>query len=329
MTEMFQYEFMRNAFVAALLVGAAAPAVGVFLVQRRMSLIGDGVGHVALAGVAVGVLTHQSPILTALVAAVVAASIIEVIRVKGSTSADIVLAVMFYGGIAAGVVLLSRAAGQAGSIEQYLFGSLLTTSRDQLWEFGVLAVLAVGVTAILRKRLFAVANDEEYARSVGMPVLTTNIALSALTALTIVLSMRVIGLLLISALMILPNATGQRLGRSFRSTTMWAVLIGAVCGATGVIASYQLDTPPGGTVVVIAVVLFIVVALLVGAINALRRRRSRASRHAHEHADGCGHDAVLHDDHVDYVHGDHLHRTGAEPHADDHGPVAHAPKESR
>lgn len=123
MGDLFVLEAMRYAFVAALLVGAAAPSVGVFLVQRRLSLIGDGIGHVALAGVAIGVLLHASPILTALIAAVVAACIIEFIRLRGTTNADVALAVMFYGGIAAGVVLLSRAdnAGQT-SISQYLFG---------------------------------------------------------------------------------------------------------------------------------------------------------------------------------------------------------------
>ncbi|GAB3579539.1 hypothetical protein GCM10027579_05110 [Calidifontibacter terrae] len=322
MMEMLQLDFMRNALIAAVLVGAAAPSVGVFLVQRRLSLIGDGLGHVALAGVAIGVLTGQSPLLTALIAAVICAGVVETIRVKGAANADVVLAVMFYGGIAAGVVLLARAGGQGTSIEQYLFGSLLTTADAQLWQFGLLAVIAVGTTAVLRKRLFAVANDEEYARSVGMPVLRTNLALSVLTSVTIVLSMRVIGLLLISALMILPNATGQRLGASFRAATWWAVLVGALCGASGVTASYYLDTPSGGTVVLFAVAVFVVVATVVSTVSAARRRRARRSGHPHQHADGCGHDAVLHQDHVDYVHDHELHaahRDHRGDHWDDHG----------
>lgn len=314
MGDLFVLEAMRYAFVAALLVGAAAPSVGVFLVQRRLSLIGDGIGHVALAGVAIGVLLHASPILTALIAAVVAACIIEFIRLRGTTSADVALAVMFYGGIAAGVVLLSRAdnAGQT-SISQYLFGSILTTTSDQLWQFGALALVAVGATTVLRKRLFAVANDEEYARAVGLPVVPLNLLLSILTSVTVVLSMRVIGLLLISALMILPNATGQLIGRSFRQTTAAAVVVGCLSGALGVTSAYYLDTPPGGTVVLAAIALFLLASFVAMTVHAVRARQARrVAHHAHEHRQGCGHPSVPHGDHVDYLHDGEFHA----PHGD-------------
>ena len=321
MGELFALEAMRHAFAAALLVGAAAPAVGVFLVQRRLSLIGDGIGHVALAGVAIGVLMQTSPMSTALAAAVLAACVIEFIRVRGTANADLALAVMFYGGIAAGVVLLSKAdnAGQT-SINQYLFGQLLTTESDQLWEFGLLALIAVGATTVLRKRLFAVANDEEFARAAGLPVMRLNLLLSILTAVTVVLSMRVIGLLLISALMILPNATGQLLARSFRVTTAIAVIVGVLCGGTGVVASYYLDTAPGGTVVLLAVGIFLAVAVLSALVHTLRTRHTRrVSRHDHEHGEGCGHEAVPHGNHVDYLHDGEFHASHAD-HWDAHSP---------
>nr|WP_223158446.1 metal ABC transporter permease [Yimella sp. cx-51] len=322
---MFQLEAMRHAFVAALLVGAAAPAVGVFLVQRRLSLIGDGLGHVALAGVAVGALTGTSPVWTALVAAVLAACVIEVIRVRGNTNADVALAVMFYGGIALGVVLLAKAPVEQGvSLNSYLFGSILTTQADELWQFAVLAVIAVGTTTVLRKRLFAVANDEDFARAVGLPVMRTNLLLSVLTSVTVVMSMRVIGLLLISALMILPNATGQLLGRSFRGATLWAVVIGIFCGAGGVMASYQFDTPSGGTVVLTAVALFLAVSIASAIARTAAIRRARRSGHPHEHYDGCGHPAVLHADHVDYLHDGHRHAAHHD-HWDEHGDDHHAP----
>src|SRR3954462_1067788 len=140
---MLQYEFMQRAFLAAMLVGLTAPTVGVHLVQRRLALIGDGLGHVALAGVAIGVLTGGEPVLTALVVAVVGAVSIELIRSRGRTGADIALAVLFYGGIAAGVVLLSRASeGTPANINQYLFGAITTTTSSDLATF---AVLAAGV----------------------------------------------------------------------------------------------------------------------------------------------------------------------------------------
>lgn len=318
MFEMFHLEAMRHAFIAAVLVGAAAPAVGVFLVQRRLSLIGDGVGHVALAGVAIGVLTGNAPTWTALVTAVLAACAIEALRVRGRTNADVALSVMFYGGIALGVVLLAKAPAEQGvSMNTYLFGSILTTQADQLWQFAVLAIIAVGLTVVLRKRFFAVANDEEFARAAGMPVLVTNLLLSVLTSVTVVMSMRVIGLLLISALMILPNATGQHLGRSFRACTVWAVIIGIFSGAFGVVSSYQLDTPSGGTIVLTAVVIFLLVASAESVRRTVAVRRARNSDHPHRHFDGCGHPAVLHADHVDYVHDGHRH-AAHEDHWDEH-----------
>ncbi len=308
MPDVFQLEAMRHALVAALLVGAAAPAVGVFLVQRRLSLIGDGLGHVALAGVAVGVLTAHSPMVTALITAVLAAGVVEFIRVRGRTNADVALAVMFYGGIALGVVLLAKATSAGGlSIEQYLFGAILTTETGQLWQFAGLALIAVGTTTVLRRRLFAVANDEEFATSAGLPVMSLNLLLSVLTSVTVVLSMRVIGLLLISALMILPNAAGQLLSHSFRATTVWAVLLGCLSGFVGVSSSFYLDTPSGGTVVLTAVAAFLAISIATSLLRLARRRRLRRSTHPHVHQDGCGHDAVLHGDHVDYVHAGHRH----------------------
>ena len=330
MSELLSLDFMRQALVAALLVGLAAPLVGVFLVQRRLSLIGDGMGHVSLAGVAVGVLTGQQPVLTALVAAVLAAVAIELIRAKGRTSGDIALAVMFYGGIAAGVVIIAKApSGSAASLTAYLFGAITTTSQQDLWVFAALAVVVLVTTSLLRPWLFAVANDEEYARASGLPVTGLNIALAVLTAITVVVSMRVVGLLLISALMILPNATAQLLGRSFRATVRWAVLIGVVSSVGGLLASYYAETPSGGTIVLVAIGIFIVAAVTTAALAQVRaRRHRRAERHEHEHGPGCGHEAVVHGDHVDYVHDGHRH-AAHQGHYDEHDPARHeAPKET-
>ena len=144
MSELLSLDFMRQALIAAVLVGIAAPLVGVFLVQRRLSLIGDGMGHVALAGVAVGVLTGQAPVLTALVAAVAAAIAIEVIRGRGRTSGDIALAVMFYGGIAAGVVIIAKSPSSSpANLTAYLFGAITTADQRDLWVFAGLALVVL------------------------------------------------------------------------------------------------------------------------------------------------------------------------------------------
>lgn len=323
MTELLDLAFMRQALLAALLVGIAAPLVGVFLVQRRLSLIGDGMGHVALAGVAIGVLTGTAPVFTALVAAVAAAVAIELIRARGRTNADVALAVMFYGGIAAGVVLISKsAAGTPSNLTGYLFGAILTTNTSDLWVFAGLAVVVLAATWLLRPWLFAVANDEEYARATGLPVTGLNIALAVLTAVTVVVSMRVVGLLLISALMIIPNATAQLLGRSFHSSVRWAVVLGVLCSVGGVVTSFYASTPSGGTIVLLAIGVFLVAAVGVAARDRLAtRRHRRAERHDHEHGPGCGHPVLPHGDHVDYVHDGHRH-AAHEGHYDEHDPAA-------
>ncbi|WP_048545624.1 metal ABC transporter permease [Nostocoides jenkinsii] len=311
MIELLDYGFMRNALVASLLIGACAPLVGIFLVQRRLSLIGDGIGHVALAGVAVGLLTGTSPVWTALLTA----------AARGRPGGDVALALMFYGGIAAGVVLIGRSPqGTSANLTSYLFGSITATTADDLIAFTVLTVLVVAVTVALRPWLFAVAQDEEYARASGLPVLGLNVALSVLTAVTVVVSMRVVGLLLVSALMIIPNAAAQQVSRSFAGAMQLAVLLGVVASVGGVATSFYAETPSGGTIVLLALALYLVAQ--VGARwRPASRHGTRAERHTHEHGPGCGHEAIPHGDHVDYLHDGHRHAPHDDhydEHAEDH-----------
>lgn len=316
---LLQYSFMQRALLAAVLVGLTAPSVGVYIVQRRLALIGDGLGHIALAGVAVGVLTTSQPVLTALVAAVAGAVGIEMVRARGRTSGDVALAIMFYGGIAAGVVIISRApGGTPANLTGYLFGAITTTSGPDLVIFSLLAVVVLTVTLGLAPRLFAVSNDEEYARAAGLPVLGINLLLAVLTAATVVISMRVVGLLLISALMVLPVATAQLLAGSFRRTLLLAVGIGLVVSVGGTATSYYANTPSGGTIVLLSVALFAVTAAGTAALGLLRRDdHDEAEDHLHRHGDDCGHPILPHEDHVDYVHGGHRHAAhGA--HYDEH-----------
>ncbi|NEK60266.1 metal ABC transporter permease [Geodermatophilus sabuli] len=326
--EVLEFGFMQRALLASLMVGLVAPAVGVFLVQRRLSLLGDGLGHVALTGVAIGVLTSTAPVGTALVAAILGAVLIELVRARGRTSGDVALAVLFYGGIAGGVVLLSLAPrGQATNLDAYLFGAITTTSTADVAVFAAITVVVLAVVWLLGQRLYAVSDDEEYARAVGLPVLALNIVLAALVASTVVLSMRVVGLLLISALMIVPSAVAQLLARSFRQTLYLACGIGLVVSVSGTTASYYTGTPSGGTIVLLAIALFLLVTAgtAVSGATARRRHQRRAEVHAahpHEHGENCGHQPVPHGDHVDYDHDGHLHaahRTGAGVHYDEHG----------
>ncbi|MEJ7770721.1 MAG: metal ABC transporter permease [Geodermatophilaceae bacterium] len=273
MLDFLGFDFMQRALIAAFLVGLTAPTVGVYLVQRRLALIGDGLGHVALAGVAIGVLTSQAPVLTALAVAVLGALAIELIRARGRTSGDIALAILFYGGIAGGVVIISQApGGTPGNLNAYLFGAITTTTTSDLVVFGVLCVLVLAVTLGLARYLFAVSNDEEYAQASGLPVLRLNVLLAVVTAMTVVVSMRVIGLLLISALMILPIASAQLVARSFRQTVLLGVLIGVLVSVFGVSLSYYSDTPSGGTIVLLAIAVFVLFSVLEAARSVIRRR---------------------------------------------------------
>jgi zinc transport system permease protein len=264
--ELLNYGFMRRALLAALLVGLAAPSVGIYLVQRRLSLIGDGLGHVALTGVAIGLVTSTAPVLTALVAAVIGGVMIELIRARGRTSGDVALAVLFYGGIAGGVVIISRAPPGTGvNLDAYLFGAITTTTSGDVRVFLILTVLILVVTHGFGRYLFSVSTDQEYALASGLPVLRLNVLLAVMASVTVVVSMRVIGLLLISALMVIPVATAQLLTRSFRSTVVVATALATVSSVSGVGSSYYLDTPSGGTIVLIAIGTFIVVATAVAA----------------------------------------------------------------
>ena len=317
--DLLRYGFMERALLAALLVGLTAPSVGIYMVQRRLALIGDGMGHVALVGVALGVLTTGQPVMTALVTAVAGAIIIELVRARGRASGDVALAIMFYGGIAAGVVIISLApGGTPANLNSYLFGAITTTSAADLTVFAVLAAVVLTVTLGMGPRLFAVSNDEEYARAAGLPVLPLNLLLAVITATTVVISMRVVGLLLISALMVVPVATSLLLVGSFRATSLLAVGIGMFAALGGTISSYYANTPSGGTIVLLAVALFTVTATLTTVRSRLRRdTHDEAEDHLHRHGDECGHPVVPHDDHLDFVHDGHRHAAhGA--HYDEH-----------
>ncbi len=317
--DLFRYDFMVRALLASIMVGLTAPMVGIYLVQRRLALIGDGIGHVALTGVALGFLTGTAPVGTALICAVLGAGAIEVIRARGRATADVALAVMFYGGIAGGVVLIGLSnQGTPASLSSYLFGAITTTTPADLVVFAVLSAAVMVVAVGLAPRLFAVSNDEEYARATGMNVLGLNLLLATLTAATVVISMRVVGLLLISALMILPNAVAQVTATSFRGSLLTALAVGVGVSVAGTTSSYYLDTPSGGTIVLLAIVVFGLASALAAARRALHARQAHHHQdHQHEHGPECEHPAIDHGDHVDYEHDGHRHAAhGA--HYDDH-----------
>lgn len=267
---MLSSPLMQRALIAAVLVGAAAPVVGTFLVQRRLALMGDGLGHVALTGVALGWLVgtwaglvpqDTLAIPGAVVAALIGSVAIEWVRARGRTSGDLALALMFYGGIAGGVLLIKLAGGTNANLVSYLFGSISTVSTGDLWWTAGLAVGVLLVGLGLRHVLFAVSHDEEFARGSGLPVTALNMVVAAMSALTVTIAMRVVGLLLVSALMIVPVAVAQLVVGSFSRVMALASGIGVAVSVVGLSITYWEDIPPGATIVLLAIGLYAVAAV--------------------------------------------------------------------
>jgi zinc transport system permease protein len=257
---MLDSEFMRLAFGVGAIIGVLGPAVGFFLVQRRMSLIGDGIGHVAFAGVALGTLLGISPVLTALLTAVVGAVGVEWLRARRLAAGDQALALVFYTGIAAGIVLIALAGALDVNLFSYLFGSILTVTRDDLVLVAVLGAGGLALLALFYRALSGVVLDEEGARVAGLPIARLNMLVAGLAALTIALSMQVVGILLIAALMVLPVTAATRLAWSARSTMLLSTVVGLGSVLAGLTVAYYAEVPPGGTIVLVAAAAVLVAA---------------------------------------------------------------------
>jgi zinc transport system permease protein len=278
--DMLADPLMQRALVVAFLVGLTAPVIGTYLVQRRLSLLGDGIGHVALTGVALGWLVGNLAELTpvdalaipgAIVAAVIGAIVIELVRAHGRTSGDVALALLFYGGIAGGVLIMSLAGGSNANLVGYLFGSISTVSTQDIVLTVALSGLVLGVGIGLRAALFAVCHDEEFARAAGLPVRALNITIAVVAALTVTVAMRVVGVLLVSALMIVPVAVAQLVTSSFRRTMATAMAIGVVVCVSGLTITYWHDASPGATIVILAIALYALTAALRPLVTRARR----------------------------------------------------------
>lgn len=278
----FDLPFMQRALLASLIVGVFAPMIGTFLVQKRLALIGDGIGHVAFAGVGAGLLIVAAldepqdraamwPVWTALAFAIVGALGVEWLREHKRASGDVALALLFYSGIALGVVLVSGANGLDASILGYLFGQPLTVTDGEIATIAVLGVAIVVMVLLLRRALFAVVTDEDWSRVAGLPSGGLNALLAVAAACGVVAAMRVVGILLVAALMVLPVASGQLLARSFRGTLGWSVAIGVLSVVVGLGFARVWNLAPGGTIVLIAAAIF-------GVVAAVKRTAPRALR---------------------------------------------------
>jgi len=245
-----------RALIGCLVVGLFAPVIGTLLVQKRLSLMGDGIGHVAFAGIGAGLLFGVWPVGTALLFAVAGAVGVEMLRARRRASGDLALALFFYAGIALGAVFASRNGNLDPETLPYLFGDPLKITAS-----GLTTIIAVGTVVVAavwtgRRLLFAIVSDEGWSRAQGLPVNLANLVLAGMAAAVVVAGMRIVGLLLVAALLVMPVASAQLLARSFRTTMLLAAAIGAVCAVAGLGLGLALDVSPGGAIVLLASAVF-------------------------------------------------------------------------
>ncbi len=258
MIDLLSNPFMIRALIAASVTGLAAPTIGTYLVQRRLALLGDGLGHVAVTGVAIGLLTGTSPTWLAVAVAIIGAVAIEVIRERGHTNGDVALALLFYGGLAGGVLITGLAGQSASTLQSYLFGSVTSVSPADVLTTIALAVVVVALCVGLAPQLSAVAQDPEFARVAGLQVRFYNLLVAVLAAVTVTVAMRTVGLLLVSALMVVPVATAQQLTRSFRGTLALAMALGLGAAIGGLLLAaylsldFDANVAPGPSIVLLA-----------------------------------------------------------------------------
>jgi zinc transport system permease protein len=249
---MLEFAFMQKALVACLVVCAVAPLVGTFVVQRGQSLIGDGMGHVAFAGVGLAFLFGFEPILGAAALSLVAAFALFRLQ-RGGLSGDLSLALIFYGGIALGFLLLSRSGMGVNRVLGLLFGSPLNLTWGQALTIVGLSAFVLLVIVALYGSLLAVAFDQQAARVSGVPTDALTLTLTVVVALTVVGGMYAIGLLLVAAMMVIPVAAASQVARSYRGTMALASAIGAGSAAAGLTVAFYLDYTPGASIVLIAI----------------------------------------------------------------------------
>tara|TARA_B100000029_G_scaffold482797_1_gene533378 strand:- start:821 stop:1738 length:918 start_codon:yes stop_codon:yes gene_type:complete len=286
MPEIFQYEFMNRAIIASVLVGATAPAFGVFLVLRRLSLIADTLAHVALAGVAIALITKAFAPLIALAATTTAAVSIEELRIRRLLPGDAALAVFLYGSLASAVVVISLADGFNSSLFSYLFGSVLSVTSTDLWWMAVLSIFIIMFMFMFNSELAQITFDTDLARINGVKVHFLNLGLAVLTGATITVSMRVVGVLLVGALIVVPVLISLRLTQGMTRTVITSSLVGISVAVTGMIIAYYADIAPGGSVVLTAILLLVLVEVITFATRIFRRKvvhPSISENHVHSH----------------------------------------------
>ncbi|MGO4541676.1 metal ABC transporter permease [Paenibacillus sp. YIM B09110] len=255
--EIVTSEFFQRALIGGLLIGVTAPLMGIFLVLRRLSMIGDTLSHVSIAGVALGFLIGVYPIAVGLVFAIAASFGIEKLRKAYKTYAELSLAIMMSGGVALASLLFTLGKGFNMNVNSYLFGSIYTLSSGDLYLIGVVTLVVLIAIRTQVKELFLITFDEDAAAVSGLPVRFYNVMISVLTALVISVSIKIVGALLVSALLTIPAACSLIIARSFKQSVISVVIIGEIAVVAGLLIAGVWNLAPGGTIVLLLIVILL------------------------------------------------------------------------
>jgi zinc transport system permease protein len=257
-----QYTFMQRGLEAGILIAIIAPLIGIFLVIRRYALIADTLSHVSLTGVALGVLLKINPLITAIMTSIGASIIIEQLRIRKKVTGDSALSLFLSGSLALALILLSLANGFSVNLFSYLFGSILTVTNSDVFLIGTMCIIVLVLVGSLFKELVTLSFDEELAQASGIPTRLLNMLFIILSAVTVAIAIPVVGILLISALLVIPTLTALQFKKSFFQTVLIAEVVSISAVISGVILSYYLNLSAGGTIVLLMLGIFVLTLVL-------------------------------------------------------------------
>jgi len=258
MLEMFSYDFMQRAFLAGIIIAILASVSGTFIVLKRYSMISETLAHSALVGVAVGLVAGFNPLWMAVVVSILSAWLIEYLRANFSLYSDAVLAILLSGSLAVAVIIVSIGGAFNNSLFSYLFGSILSVSSADVVTIAIFGTLCLGVLLVFAKEFYFIAYDEEVAQTNGIKVKLLNFLLVSIVAVIIALSIRVVGSLLIGALMVIPTVAALQFKQGFLRTILISLVFALISVASGMILSFYFSLPSGATIVLSILVIFIV-----------------------------------------------------------------------
>jgi zinc transport system permease protein len=271
--EILQFGFIQRALISGIAVAVSCSVIGLFLVLRRQSLYGDALSHVAFGGIAIGLFTNVYPIWTAFAVSILASLGITKLRESTKIPGDSAVAVLLSAGLATGVVLIGLAGGFSLDLYSFLFGSILLISYNDQLMILVISLIVLAITYKLYRKLMYIAFDEEQAKVSGIDVTKLNYLFIVLASVTVIASVRLVGVLLISSLIVIPNITAMMFGKGFKKTLSISIFTSVLCVISGIVISYVMNLAPGGTIVIISVGVFLAVISIKYSLKAIKGER--------------------------------------------------------